>query len=814
MDNAEQFWSSRLGLATTPLFGAGVRPSTGRHTAMLDGVAGSFAFSTNFDATERDSELSEWAWSSMLRHHVTFGERIEVRSAAARTTELFTRQSVERNLDGFLRFLESRTEAPRVDVAEHVISVFRKHAQWLGAGEEGVGAMFLGLAATGLDYGIDHIPDAPELISAIQNKYNLSDQTLSAVHGVNRDYLRRFADELGFCASEGKQLNLDLAVRHANGPLFQDAHALICTMPAQGTLFGLGADVPRITGYGKGAYFTPQGLARSVADYVLSRVLRRSTGHVVVADVACGSGVFLSEALRALVRHGFAGTVKLVGVDISSDAVAMAKFNTACTIRDLDSNLITVETDFRCGDFFQTEIEWATIDIVLMNPPFISWEVMSKSQQETVRQVLGSSYRGRMDYSTAFIMKVVENLKPSAWVASLLPVGAIAGQHGEKWRHQLAEQAQPSMVASLGDHSLFRGALVNPGVLILQKQPVAESSVILLWSSERKDAASAGLRELRKVLPEMNVSATRMNDWALYPVEQREFISRSNWLPSPSAVGALLTQLRLTTTTTVANLFSIKQGVRTGLREAFIISEETWSALPKTEQVHFRPVADSRHISGGKINSDSYILWLNGDYSGTADEVRECVPVFFEKIFSLHLEQLRGRKGVSADTPGKLTRERNFNKMNLPQIVSKMFARSFGFATDLEGKYVIVQGLAWQPKNKLLQSFKNDSQSIRDALILYTGILNSEIFFRLIKDFTTNVAGGQLDLSAKFLNNVPLPDLGERLQESDELNEIAKKLLRKSPSDVDYEYIALSNKFTALAYRTTLSQWLPDSNEA
>jgi adenine-specific DNA-methyltransferase len=811
MDGIEQQWASRLGLATNPLFGAADRPQYGQHTAMVDGVAGSFALSTDFDATDRDIELSGWAWSSLLRHHVTLEDQyVLVRSAASRVTpEVFTRHSVERNLDGFLRFLESRAESPRVDVAEHVISVFRKHCQWLGPQQHGTGAMFLSLIAVGLEYGIDHIPDAARIIATIREKYHLSNASIDAVTEANPDYLRRFADELSFCVPEAQQLNLDLAVRHANGPIFQEAHAFASTTPSlQGSLFGLGNDTPAVAAYGKGAYFTPQGLARSVADYVLPRVMFRSQRRIAIADVACGSGVFLAEAIRTLARNGFAGTVKLIGIDISADAVDMAKFNTACTVRDLDSAILTVETEFRCCDFLETSIDWGEIDAVVMNPPFISWEAMSGAQQDTLRRILGQSYKGRMDYSTAFVERVVDNLKPSAWVASLLPVGAIAGAHGEKWRRHLIERAQPTMVGSLGDHSLFRGAMVNPAIIVLQKRPAAEGQVALLWSSERRDAASAGLRQLRKGSTVASVPVARSGDWALYPVDQKEFSLRTNWLPTPSATGALLSDLRLSTPTTVSDLFAIKQGVRTGLRDAFIIDANVWHALPENERRHFRPVADSRHIAGGQITSDSYILWPDVDCSGTAEEIRNLVPQFYATVFSQYIDKLRARKGVSPETPGKLTWERTWLKTASPRIVSKMFARSFGFAPDLDGKYVIVQGLAWQPKARVVQSFGSDRQSLRDALVLYTSLLNSEVFYRLIQDFTTNVAGGQLDLSAKFLSNVPLPDLGTRLQESRELNERATKLLRMSASDTNYDYVTASNEFAALAYRTTLSQWL------
>ena len=67
------------------------------------------------------------------------------------------------------------------------------------------------------------------------------------------------------------------------------------------------------------------------------------------------------------------------------------------------------------------------------------------------------------------------------------------------------------------------------------------------------------------------------------------------------------------------------------------------------------------------------------------------------------------------------------------------------------GDYVIVQGYAWLPKPK--------SVFTEEANLAYLVILNSTMFFDLLSAISNNLGGGQLNLSARFVNEVALPDI-------------------------------------------------------
>ena len=113
-------------------------------------------------------------------------------------------------------------------------------------------------------------------------------------------------------------------MRHAAGMVFQEAHADLLTEPLEPQLFGLAPVPDRAKRTQLGAYYTPPGLARNLADLSISDHLHKS--RIKIVDPACGSGIFLCEVLRALERRGYQGEVELIGFDVSASAIVMANF--------------------------------------------------------------------------------------------------------------------------------------------------------------------------------------------------------------------------------------------------------------------------------------------------------------------------------------------------------------------------------------------------------------------------------------------------------------------------------------------------------
>jgi adenine-specific DNA-methyltransferase len=285
---------------------------------------------------------------------------------------------------------------------------------------------------------------------------------------------------------------------------------------------------------------------------------------LVVLDPACGSGTFLIETVAALARRGWTGKVKIVGYDISATAIASAKFAISCAVREHRGMII--ETDVREQDFLDPEFVVPSANVVVMNPPYMSWADMTKDQRGQLREVLGSNYKGRPDLSMAFVDRAVKMADPRGVVATLLPVGVLAGEYAAKWRSQLADAAPPRLIGLLGDHTLFRFALVNVAALVLDKGGARESTT-MLWSSEVAGAASASLRSLR-LRRELGAADAAMpvdSPWAIYSVTANELRGRPTWLPAPGLLGPALARFTAHSPGTVSDLFTVKLGVRAGI---------------------------------------------------------------------------------------------------------------------------------------------------------------------------------------------------------------------------------------------------------
>lgn len=761
MGEISREWAARLGLATTPLFGAAgsAQGDPEQHTALLDGVAGSFVLSEDARDQFLDREKgADWSWSSLMRHHVAVQESdVVVTRSDGIMGDRFSRSSVDTKLDDFLRYLEGSNVSRGPDAVDHTIMCFQRLRAELPGTADSQLLGFLGLIALKLRHLDAAVADLPGLLGEMPillTEYGLDAEPLPE-RSISPDLARRFFEELFGAHPSGRQLHLDLTIRHAGGELFQAAHLAPPPPPQQGGLFGLSAPQLRVRPHSlKGIAYTPIGLARILAEEALKGVSPNRVEPLTILDPACGSGTFLIEAVAALRRMGWTAPVRLVGYDISSAAIAAAQF--AVHFVERDSTDIRIQPDLRVQDFLDPDFTPVVADVVIMNPPYRSWADMSASDRSRIREFLGSSYRGRPDLSMAFVERAVVSAAPQSVIASLLPVGVIASDSAKKWRERISRIAAPRMIGALGEHGLFRFATVNVATLVLDKGSAAGDTV-MLWSSEVPGAASASLRELRRRRG-TNLMTTPEDTWSIYTVPSTELLARPSWLPAPGLLGPALSRFIARESLRVEDLFNVRLGVRAGHREAFIISADEFSALPVHEKVGFMPVAEKQGIADGRIESSSF-LFVGGEDISDEDELRARYPIYSQSFLQPHELALKSR----SRTQGRwwqLAEARNtWRNSHDPRIVSRMFVRNNGYAVDESGRYAVVQGFAWFARQLLKSALAEFPRSgdLKQILHLYCIMFSSDIFFKVLREFSTNVAGGQVALQPNLLGSTPVP---------------------------------------------------------
>jgi predicted RNA methylase len=801
MDGALQ-WAQRLGMAmVSPFFPSGSVVLPGDHCAMLDGRRASFACSTVETPDISPENSKNWQWSADLAHHVLITPgSVHVRSGRDPVPRQFQRDSVESHLEEFLVFLDSSRRSALPDVVSFLVEEFR--AIWATSGApDGATALvpFL-LALCAADQGDPRILNDPTWCRNTALDIGIDDPGLLEAQ-LNRQTIER-AQGMQGRAPLGLRLIPSLVLRHVAGRLFQEAHAIIET-----TQFGLfdNSSIVTIPTYSPtGAYFTPVPIARLLADWALPHAA--FPNELTIADYACGSAVFLTEALRTLERRGFRGTVRLIGRDKSVQAIRMAKVAVRTVQRDLRT--MQVLPDILQADAF--DAAWPKADIVLMNPPFRSWERMSELERAWVQEVTDGNGRGRPDLSVGFIERAIRALHPSGVLATLVPAGVLASDSLSKWRDSLIQRGTPTLVAVLGEHGLFEHALVNVGVIALQNSAGADATPLktplyVAWSSAEAGAASRVIRGIRRSISEPNDSKLSPKGWSVTVTSLDAWKRRPSWLPGAGALGALLETIQTNTTTKVADLFDVLQGIRTGANPLFVQPAKVVESLPKREQRYFRKAVDAASFVDGEIAPQKYLFFVPNNAWKTEKEMSDAIPEFFNSYIRTNKDLLRKRRSlrVGDDRYWELTRARGWMFKGPPRLLSKRFGLYPAFARDFDVSFAVVQANAWRPTDKLTS--RHETDEICEVLTAYWWLLNSRVAVALFREYCPNVAGGQLDLEHKYVKHVPLPDLLRQFQENPALQGMANSI--RSRFQTRLPTISDRDQFAAAAFGTDVSEW-------
>jgi adenine-specific DNA-methyltransferase len=547
--------------------------------------------------------------------------------------------------------------------------------------------------------------------------------------------------------SDGLVPNLTLLLRHASGQLFQEAHYEAVFGPDQ---LSLGGFLPSPVKVGKkhkgiGVHFTPSALARTLVENALL-ACQPLPRNLVVFDPACGSGEFLREVLRQLELSDYSGSVKLIGWDVSEAASDMARF--VLNWEKLNTG-VNVEYEIRCVDSLAHG--WPqNVDVILMNPPFTSWQDMGDIDKGNLKRLLGGLTAMRPDLSYAFLWKAEACLNSNGLLGSVIPASLLDAASAIRLRKKLAEVMSPILIARLGNPLMFRGAMIDPALYLAKKGAPVDHPTIAFWADHRSASCSGGLRHLRKSrLMSQITSPIVGNGFSIY---ENPSLGRSenSWAPRPYSSWMLLNTLNHLPR--VKDLFEVKQGARSGYNKAFLLQKDEWSALSDKERRFFRPAVINSSIKRGSLLDIVYIFYPYGQSRIESEtELIQCLNSYYRNFLLQHKPQLLSRAGAIPERWWELTRHRGWQIERSVKLVSTYFGDSGSFAWDDSGDYVICQGFAWLPRRK-------ESLSAGVSLA-YLAILNSQLFSELLSATSNHVGGGQWNLSAKFVNTIAIPEI-------------------------------------------------------
>jgi type I restriction-modification system DNA methylase subunit len=698
---------------------------------MLNGGNKDFCLQTDCLVNDKASYFSD-SWSTNTKNFIVLDkDAVCVYNCYDDKMESYPLKRIEENTDRFYEHLSLKSYKTPSDVVPFIIDIFRQLRNFTGKRDpdEALNLLF-------------------KLLMSTEN-YTEANLSLWGIADVKEPSNFDYYVELIRQGVKSIPPNRDLILRHVSGALFQEAHKEIIYFDPQMNLFGAYSNklITQNDNYSS-VHYTPPYLARSIVENCLKQFDLQQQKSLKIFDPACGSSEFLIETLKQLKNLNYQGKVKVIGWDTSSSAVCTSKFllkyeqRTQWDNRNLDFEIKHVPDSL--------SEQWDNdYDLIVMNPPFISWELLKDGNKKSaILDTLGASFeRKRPNIAGAFFYKSVKCLNKDGVIGCVLPYSIFTSDIYTKIRQEIKEELSIKLVAKLG-HYVFEEALTDVSFFIGKKSKSIDSPK-LIWTKNEKGVTQEVLLDLRK-MESSKQPAIERNSYSIYSASAFS-LNTDNWkvisLKSNIFGQALLRFVSEKRLSPITDLFAINQGALSGVKNVFRITKDDYSALPEDEQRYFRPVITNKSIKCGRLETTDFIWFPYNENGIILKSEAELKSISFARETLIpQKEKLASREGIS-EWWG-LTRPRNWQFKRGMRLYSNRFGNSDSFAVDESGNCVIEEGNAFIPKKALKQ----------DDYYFYLAVLSSTIFDLLLSIYSKQLMSG-FDLGKVQIKNIPVPDV-------------------------------------------------------
>ncbi len=550
-----------------------------------------------------------------------------------------------------------------------------------------------------------------------------------------------------------------------------------------------------------GSYYTPYALAEKMArmtfyDYYKdkhiiepdffykpyfiddSESLIKSLKQLKIADIACGSGVFLIACIHVLKEYydalDYSGTYKdiitqIYGVDIQKTPLKILSL-LLMDISLLDSdelpslNLFHVDTLLE----FNNDI---TFDIIIGNPPYIG-EKGHKELFSKYKHLKG--YEGRMDLFYFFIYKGYDHLKKDGILTFITTNYFITADGAKGLRLFLEENTYFRRMINLDECKLFAEAKgMHNLIFSFGKRPIEEVSVLIV--NENKVKNLDRLLLIDYTVPQTGIYSETGNI-VLY--ENTSYYTVVNKILSKSLQ-------------TLGAVVDINQGIVSGadkVTKSVISKKMTKETIDKYniededpiyvfenktfESKFYKPFYKNSQISKYKLNltSKKWILYVkNNDLKEPDIEYQHLIP--FKTLLSNRREVKSGARDWYALQWGRDQTIFEGEKIVVPQRAN---SNIFGYTDEPFYSSADVYYLTKGPLKFLL------------------GLLNSKLYYFWLFNRGKR-KGKSLELYAKPLSQIPIP-----LMPQEAIEELTERILtgENVSGRIDtilYEYFELTD---------------------
>jgi len=436
-----------------------------------------------------------------------------------------------------------------------------------------------------------------------------------------------------------------------------------------------------------GIYYTPEHIVNFIARNTLGILLKNckkpeDVSKIKVLDPAAGSGSFLIKAFDVL-KEWYSNynkinrpsapretldahivpvsdvenkilTENLFGVDLDPQAVDITILNLSLKSVMAKKKLPYMGDHIKCGNslvsgdpvdlikyFKKPEVErpynWSQefenvvnrggFDVIIGNPPYITMENLPE-YQEYCKTYYPEIYSGKNDIHYYFIAKGLKLLKENGFLGYITSRYFLEAAFAKKLRNFIRNNSGIKAIIDFGNVQVFEGVNVLTSMIILQKKTskqARDNNIIKIVTAKEAKSSVANLME--DIEAHIEEETFRDEQIDIFTVKQSEF-TEDSWKILPEKTKSILSKME-SLSWKLADICEIEQSQKTGLNEAFCVSE-----------VHAKEVGLERELLRKVIkNSDVlkyYIDWKHKYLICTTDETLidhyPCIKRHLEKF--------------------------------------------------------------------------------------------------------------------------------------------------------------------------------------
>lgn len=488
-----------------------------------------------------------------------------------------------------------------------------------------------------------------------------------------------------------------------------------------------------------------------------------------VVDPSCGSGAFIVAAFDHLYLEYEKTNNKiaeltgqrsildlnkeilnnnLFGVDINEESIEITKLSLWLKTAERGKPLESLKANFISGnslgfnesvpgssfywkDAFKDVFDQGGFDVVLGNPPYVRQELFSDIKPWLEKNY--KVYHGALDLYGYFFELGCNLLTHKGRMAYISNATFFKTSSSEKLRKYLINETSLEKIIDFGDVQVFEGVTTYPAILVIEKSSAQTNSKIQVFSIKNK-------------LPENLLLAFDQEKGEI----NQNHLSNKGWNLVDEQLYSLKSKLINNYPTLKDTYSSPHRGILTGYNDAFVITKDIRDSIvlndPNSTNI-IKPFLEGKDLK--KWHSEPRDLFVIFTRRG--------IDIDLYPGIKNHLEKYQERL---TPKPKDWPKDKKWNGRKSGPYKWYEIQDSVAYYENFNGPKIQYGHFCPEPLFHFNtdHSYSNDKSYIipTDDLYLY-GLLNSNVYWFLIKSMCPFVRGGYYETRAQYIETLPIP---------------------------------------------------------